>query len=162
MRVSHWTYTNAAGAWSRHNNVCPTTGISPTATADSVYGIALDGDVIYVGEAGRGLTRVDHGFTRNITQSVAYKWRGNPLLQNRTVLCLLFDSFSANTCANKKAWRQALEADIATTFYVRNGAWPCMLGSISVRGSWNRINSHRCALAAVCRYLENEGYLLRA
>jgi hypothetical protein len=160
VRATHWTYEKTiGGAWARQTQSCPKTGTSSDKIEGAVYVITRALDVIYVGETGRGLVRLDDGFRQGTDQPIAYKWRSSSDIRDSTLLGVVFDSFSLSYDLKNQIDRKALEADVAVLFYTRRGLWPRMLTSISVHGGVSRSGRHLQALDEISRYLMENKYL---
>jgi hypothetical protein len=124
-----------------------------------IYVIRNGKEIIYVGESERGVFRCVQGFTLNVSQSQAYRWRKDSDVKNRLIEIIVVNGFQPYGLLRKKYRREAVEADVATQLYYITGSWPRKLSAIKIHGTFHRMSNHRNAVKAVIRSLKNQKWI---
>jgi predicted carbohydrate-binding protein with CBM5 and CBM33 domain len=116
-------------------------------------------EIVYVGEAGRGLFRCIDGLTANRNQSIAYPWRNHSDIKNSVLQVMVVSAGLPSTMAKVKRSREVVEADVAASIFNATKIWPRKLTAIKIHGGVDRNKSYKNALHAVVSKLKNAKWI---
>jgi len=126
---------------------------------NAIYVFRRDGEIVYVGETGRGLYRCIDGLTCSELQSVAYPWRNHRDIRNAEIKLMMIGVGLPSTMAVKRRSREVVESDVTTAIFAETGSWPEKMTSLKIHGGMVRSKTYNSAVQKILNRLKIKRWL---